>query len=353
MSTSVLRVISPVRRALSWMPPALLILSAVVVANATLGASPVPIAAVLASLAAPLGLGSAPEAGQDAILWAIRFPRIGIAVLVGAALSVGGALMQGVFRNPLADPAVLGVSGGAAVGAAAVQVWGGSGLVEMMPEVLRPVMMAVGAFVGALGASAAVERLGERDGVTTGDSLLLGGIAVNAGSSALLAVLLWVADDAALRGITMWMLGSLGGATGALFVGILPLIAVPIMAALAMHRSLDALLLGETEAMHLGVEARKVRRQALVLTALMVGAAVAVSGAIGFVGLVVPQAVRLAAGATHGVVLVGSLLAGPTLLLIADLGARTLVSPAEMPIGVLTSLVGAPVFVWLLRRNLR
>jgi iron complex transport system permease protein len=326
-------------------------LAAVVLANGVVGAAAVPPGAVFAALLAPLGLASPPDAMSEAILWSVRFPRIGLGLLVGAALAVGGALMQGVFRNPLAEPGILGVSNGAALGAATVQVFG-AGLLPALPELLRPWALAAAAFLGALGASTAVAWLGRR-AAGAGEGLLLAGIAVNAGAGSLLALLLWVADDAALRGITAWMMGSLGGATGPVTLGVTPLILTAVALAVGMHRSLDALLLGEAGARHLGMDPRRVRRVALVACSVMVGAAVAVSGAIGFVGLIVPQLVRLAVGARHRVVLLGSLLLGPTLLLGADLLSRTLAAPAEIPIGVITSVLGTPVFGALLLRRSR
>lgn len=337
------------RGAAALLPVAVVALVVAVLLNATQGAARIPAATVLATLAAPLGLADAPDPGHAAILWAVRFPRIGLALLVGAALAVAGALLQGVFRNPLADPGVLGVSAGAALGAASVQVLAGPATLALLPEPLRPWLLSLAAFGGAISTAVLVGRLGQRDGVTTPESLLLAGVAVNSGLGGGLALLLWIADDGALRNVTAWMMGSLGGATPGVLLGIGPLLVVPLVLGLALRRPLDALLLGEIEAGHLGVDAGRVRRRVIVLTAVLVGAAVSVSGIIGFVGLVVPHLVRLAAGATHRVVLVGALLLGPTVLLLADLGARTLAAPAEVPIGALTSLLGTPFFVALLR----
>jgi iron complex transport system permease protein len=337
------------RGAAALLPAALLALALAVLLNATNGAALIPASTVISALLAPLGLAEAPDPGHAAILWAVRFPRIGLALLVGAALAVAGALMQGVFRNPLADPGVLGVSAGAALGAASVQVLVGRETLALVPEPLRPWVLSIAAFGGAVATAAFVGRLGQRGGVTTPESLLLAGVAVNSGLGGALALLLWIADDGALRDVTAWMMGSLGGATPGVLLGIGPLLGVALILGLALRRPLDALVLGEAEAGHLGIDAGSVRRRVIVLAALLVGAAVSVSGIIGFVGLVVPHLVRLAAGATHRVVLVGSLLLGPTVLLLADLGARTFAAPAEVPIGALTSLLGTPFFIALLR----
>ncbi len=326
-------------------------LGLLVLANGMLGAAPVSAGQVLAALLARTGLVDPPEPALGALLWGIRFPRVLLGLLVGAALSVGGALLQGVFRNPLADPGVLGVSGGAALGAAAVQVFAGHALLSGLPAGLHPWLMSLAAFGGALGATALVARLGQRDGERGPEGLLLAGMVVNAGAGALLALLFWLAGDAALRGMTAWMMGGLGGATPEVLAVVGPIIALALALAWRLHRPLDALLLGEAEAGALGFDGPRVRRRAVGLVALMVGAAVSVSGIIGFVGLIVPQLVRLAIGATHRTVLAGALLAGPALLLLADLGARTLASPAELPVGVLTGLVGTPVFAALLRRR--
>lgn len=311
------------------------------------GAVPLPAQSLLHLLGPPPPVGSE-AAVHRAILEQIRLPRIGLGLLVGAALATGGTLLQGYFRNPLADPGLLGVSGGAALGAATVQVlatpWlpGAFGALGLGP-------MVVGAFAGALSAASLVGLLGARDGLDAGPTLLLAGVAVNAGSFALLGLLVWTADDADLRAITNWSMGSLAGAHPHAVLGLAPLFALALGGAWRLRRALDALLLGEAEALALGVEPRRVRRAILGLSALLVGMATALAGSIGFVGLVVPQTIRLVLGGAHGRLLPASMLLGPALLLAADLLARTLAAPAELPIGVLTTLLGAPVFALLLR----
>lgn len=315
--------------------------------NLVVGAVPLPARSLLHLVGPPPPVGSE-AAMHRAILEQIRLPRIGLGLLVGAALATGGALLQGYFRNPLADPGLLGVSGGAALGAATVQVLA----VPWLPPSLAALglgPMVFGAFAGALGAASLVGLLGARDSQGGGSTLLLAGVAVNAGSFALLGLLIWTADDADLRAITNWSMGSLAGADRGAVLASAPLLALALGGAWSLRRPLDALLLGEAEALALGVEPRRVRRAILGLSALLVGMSAALAGAIGFVGLVVPQAIRLALGGAHRRLLPASMLLGPALLLVADLLARTLAAPAELPIGVLTALLGAPAFALLLR----
>lgn len=322
------------------------LLVGVVFLNLGLGAATLPWSELPSALGLPVGTQASP--GTIAILWAVRAPRVGLGLLVGAALAVGGALLQAVFRNPLADPGVLGVSGGAAVGAALVSVGGGA-LVLTLPNgwLWAPAGLSIGAFVGAFGAAWLVRLLGAGGSLR----LILAGVVVSSLCGAVLSLTLWIADDAALRSINLWMMGSLGGATGPVVLAAAAWVGLPLVLALRLARRLDVLQLGETEAIHLGVDPERLRRHTLILVVWMVGTAVSLSGTIGFVGLVVPQLVRLLWGGAQRVVLVGSLVGGPTLLLAADLAARTLATPAEVPIGVLTALIGAPMFGWLLSRE--
>jgi iron complex transport system permease protein len=282
-----------------------------------------------------------------AILWAIRLPRVVLAALVGAALASSGAALQGVVRNPLADPALIGVSGGAALGAIAWIV--GGARVFAMSAGGWPLPAA--AFAGALAATLIALRLARVAGRTSAVTLLLAGIGLASLTGAGYGMLLFLADDAALRSITFWSLGSVAGATW-------PLVAVagvPIGAALAilprLAGDLDRLALGELEARHVGVDVERLIRRASFAVALAVGAAVATCGAIGFVGLVVPHLVRSAIGPGHRTLLAASALGGAMLLVIADLAARTLAAPAEIPVGIVTAAVGAPVLLGLVRRG--
>ena len=325
-------------------------LGAACVVSVGVGAVRVPPPAVLAALGGALGLDvGAATAQQEAVLLAIRLPRVLLGVVVGAGLAVSGALMQGLFRNPLADPGLVGVSSGAALGAAAAIVLA-SGL-GVTALALGPALVAVAAFAGGLATVVVVYRIATRSGRTSVATMLLAGIAVNALCGAGVGVLVLFADDGQLRDLTFWTLGSLGGATWrTLAVVALPVGAV-VLAAPLLARPLNALLLGEAEAGHLGVRTERVKALVVGGAALAVGAATAVAGLVGFVGLVAPHLVRLALGPDHRALLPASALVGALLLVLADLLARTALAPTEVPIGIVTALAGAPFFLWLLLRQ--
>lgn len=261
--------------------------------------------------------------------------------LVGAALGVAGAALQGVFRNPLADPGVVGVASGASLGATAAIVLGFGALGTMS--------LPVAAFAGAL----AVYGIARRDGRTEVVTLILTGLAIVAIVESFVGLLTSVADDDQLRDLTFWRLGSLGGASWDGVGTIAPIVAATVLLTPLLARPLDLMSLGEREAAHLGVDTERVRAAAIVLAALGVGAAVAMAGVIVFVGLVVPHMVRLAAGPRHRVLLPGSALGGASLLVCADVIARTVAAPVEVPLGVVTGLIGGPFFLWLLFRTRR
>ncbi|WP_322366931.1 iron ABC transporter permease [Pseudomonas sp. Teo4] len=306
------------------------------------------------TLRAGLRLIGLPIAGEgleqaEMILGQIRLPRTLLGLAVGAVLALSGVAMQGLFRNPLADPGLVGVASGAAVGAA-VAIVGGNWL-GGMPEALAPYLLSVCAFVGGLGVTALVYRLGRRDGQTNVATMLLAGVAMTALGGAAVGLFSYLADDATLRALTFWNLGSLNGAG---YERLWPLLLVAAAVALWLPRraqALNALLLGESEARHLGIEVERLKRELVICTALGVGAAVAAAGLIGFVGLVVPHLVRQLAGPDHRVLLPASLLAGAALLLFADLVARLALAPAELPIGIVTAFIGAPFFLFLLVRG--
>jgi iron complex transport system permease protein len=306
---------------------------------------------VVSILAERLGLGPLVphEPAQALVLLSIRLPRACLAILVGGALSVAGASLQGLFRNPLADPTLIGVSNGAAVAAGAFIVLGGS--LPFALGALRDVLLPLVAFAGGLIATALVYRIASRDGRTEVATMLLAGIAINAIAAAGIGLLIFVSDDQSLRDLNFWLLGSLGGVTWDRLLLAAPLMLGGALAPLWLARPLNGLLFGETEALHLGFEVERTKRLVVVLAALAVGAAVALTGVIGFVGLVVPHLIRLTVGPDHRVLLPASILLGGALLLLADLLARTLVLPAELPIGILTSCVGGPFFIWLLTRR--
>jgi iron complex transport system permease protein len=281
----------------------------------------------------------------DAALWVIRFPRIVMAMAVGAALAVAGAVMQAVFGNPLAEPGVVGVSAGAAFGAAIAIVTGLLAFGEWTIAVL--------AFAGGLGATLLVYGVSRAGGRTEVVTLLLTGIAVNAFGGAGLAFLLFMAGSASREQIVFWQLGSLSGSLWRESLLVLAVAAVGTVVAILLGRRYDILALGERNARHLGIDVERLRFASIVLVALLTGAAVAFVGIISFVGLVVPHLMRMLLGPSHRALLVSSAFGGALLIVVADLLSRTLIGGAELPIGLLTSLVGGPFFFVLLWRQRR
>lgn len=295
------------------------------------------------------GLSTASSEQAQLIVSQIRLPRALLGLAVGAVLALSGVAMQGLFRNPLADPGLIGVSSGAALGAAVAIV--GGAMLGGISEAWSPYILSICAFAGGLGVTALVYRLGRRDGQTHVATMLLAGIALAALAGAAIGLFTYLADDATLRTLTFWNLGSLNGAS---YERLWPLLLITFAVALWLPRrakALNALLLGESEARHLGFAVEKLKRELVFCTALGVGAAVAAAGMIGFIGLVVPHVLRLAVGPDHRVLLPASALAGASLLLFADLAARLILAPAELPIGIVTALIGAPFFLYLLLKS--
>ena len=293
-----------------------------------------------------LGLFSFSNTDLDyRILHNIRLPRVLLAALAGACLGGCGAVMQGLFRNPLADPSLIGVSSGASVGASCVIFFGGAGLVGSgvgLPAI------AIGAFIGGLLATSVVYRLATSMAGTSVSTMLLAGIAITALAGAATSLFSFFADNEMLRRISLWQMGNLDGADWPR-VTTLGVVVVPLMFVLPREgQALNAILLGESEARHLGIAVERLKRRLILLTALGVGVAVSVSGVVAFVGLIIPHLVRLLIGPDHRYLIPGSAILGAVLLLLADTAARTLMSPAELPTGVITALLGAPFFVGLL-----
>lgn len=283
--------------------------------------------------------------GVDAIiLYRIRLPRALLAALVGAALATAGTALQALLRNPLADPHVLGVSGGAALGAAAMLMLGGAGL---LPVALVP----LGAFGGGLLAMFTVYRLGSVHGRLQPYMFLLAGVVCNAFCGALIMALNALADFFQAHGILFWLLGSLQTQSWTLVAASAVYVLAGVLWLMRHTRAFNALSLGEESAAHLGVDVPRVRRAAFLVASLLVGAAVSVSGMIGFVGLIVPHVTRLLIGADHRLLLPASALAGGTFLLAADSLARSAFGATEIPVGVITALCGGPFFIYLLRRD--
>lgn len=328
----------------------LLALVAVVMVATGIGAAGIP----LRHLPSAFGFADATDATATArdqlVLWTIRLPRIAMAVTIGGLLAGSGAIMQGLFRNPLADPALVGVSSGGALAAAVVIVVGDRLLAGLtVPFGVLP----IAAFVGSLAATIVLRAIATREGRTTVAIFLLGGLAIAALANAALGLLFFVADDRQLRDITFWMLGSLGGATWTKVAVLAPFLAAFVLLIPTVAHGLDLMMLGEAEAFHMGVEVERLKRLSIVLISAMTGAAVAFAGVIGFVGIVVPHVVRLAIGPGHRRLLPASVLSGALLLLAADTVARIIAAPAEVPVGILTAMVGAPFFLALLLRQQR
>lgn len=321
---------------------AVLLLGGVALAIA-IGAVPVPI---LAMVTAP---GELTEL-QRMVLLELRLPRVAIAACTGAALGVAGACMQGLFRNPLAEPQLIGVSSGAALGAIAIIVLG-DGLA--LPDAARPYALPVAAVLGAAAVTGGLYWFASRRGDLGIATMLLVGIAVNALAAVGIGAFTYLADDGQLRSLTFWTLGSFGAASWDTVLPAIVVIGASIVVMRPVARALDLLQLGEIEARRLGVPIQALKRRVVFGAAAAVGAGVAVAGIVGFVGLVVPHLARMLGGVQHGYLLPASALLGAALTVLADLGARVVISPAELPVGLITSAIGAPFFLWLIARMRR
>lgn len=278
---------------------------------------------------------------DTAIVWTIRLPRVVLAMLVGGALAGAGTVLQGIARNPLADPALIGISGGAAVGA----------IIAAIAGLHSAWALPTAAFAGAQVAVICALALARSEGRVSATTLLLGGIGLAALAGAITGLLLYIADDSVLRTITFWTLGSVGGATWILVAAVAIALAAAAVAIIPITRDLDRLQLGEIEAHHVGVDVDRTLHRATFAVSLAVGASVAACGVIGFIGLVVPYLARSAVGPATARLVPVAALGGAWLLLVADLVARTAVAPAELPVGVLTSVLGAPVLLAIVRRG--
>lgn len=282
------------------------------------------------------------EDGFEVLIY-VRFPRVILSAIVGAVLAISGATLQGIFRNPLADPGLIGVTAGAGLGAAFWIVLVGSGLLGIWG-------VPVAAFTGGILVTIGVWKVAQtRERVPT-VTLLLAGIALNSFAGAGIGLMTFLADEEQLRSLTFWLLGGFGGATWRAIAVTLPIAVIGAVVLFRLARALNAVSLGESEAYHLGVSTESLKRWAVFGVALTVGAAVSAAGGIGFVGLIVPHLLRLMGGADHRYVLPGSAIGGAILLVLADLFARTVAIPAELPVGVVTALLGGPFFLWLLLR---
>jgi iron complex transport system permease protein len=314
-----------------------ILLAAAMALSLAVGAVPVPPGAVLDAL-----LGRGDDATRTIVL-ELRFPRAILAALIGAGLAVAGTVFQALLRNPLAEPYILGVSGGAAVATVAALVVLGAAAAWVVPAA---------AFVGGLGAILLVFRIASAVGpVLDTRVLLLAGVVVGAFFNALILLLLTFAHVETFRSAVFWMMGSLSGAAWPSVAMLAAYLVPSLVILLALARPLNLMAIGEETALYLGTPVERVKRVAYVVASLLVAAGVAVAGIIGFVGLIVPHALRLVWGSDHRFLLPGSALAGAAFLLLADTAARTVAAPLELPVGVVTALVGVPVFVVLLTRR--
>ena len=279
------------------------------------------------------------------VLLRIRGPRVVMSGLTGAALAVAGAVMQGLFRNPLADPGLIGVSSGAALATACMIVLGGPWLVSDAWGVWA---IPAAGMCGSFAAAYLLYLFATRGGVTSVSTILLAGVALGAFSGALTGILVFRANDTALRDLTFWTMGSFAGATWSRIGLLCPFLCVAAAVTTRLATPLNALLLGESDARLIGYPVERIKRLAMVAVACAVGPTVSFVGAIGFVGVIVPHLVRLVTGPDHRLVLPGSALLGASLMIVADTLARVIAIPADVPVGIVTAVLGTPVFVWLL-----
>jgi iron complex transport system permease protein len=322
-------------------------LVALVLVNLALGAFDVELGRILGVLFDKIGIGLGIEytAREEAVVWVIRVPRMLMAALVGAGLGVSGAALQGLFRNPLADPGLIGVSSGAAFAIAVAVVIG----ISTWGFFALP----IAAFIGGLTLTFLIYGFARRGGRAQMATMLLVGIAVNALLGSAISFILSFSDDDELRDIVFWLLGSLAGSLWEYVYSAGPLILFAIVVLIRQSGALNLLSLGDAEARHLGVPVQRTQLLIVTAAAMATGAGVAVAGVVGFIGLIAPHIVRLAVGPDHRRLMPASAMAGAILVLGADLGARTIASPAELPLGVLTAIIGTPVFLFLIDRSRR
>jgi len=316
----------------------LILLLLVLLISFSLGSYSFPVLSIL--------MGNTSEI-ETTIFSEIRVPRVILAAIVGASLSVSGACLQGLFRNPLADPGLIGVSAGAALGASTIIVFGSSlTSAFIFSTFLLPLSACLGSGLVILMLFLLTRGFGHQ-GVTY---MLLVGIAVNAIASVGIGILTFISSDSELRSLTFWTMGSFGGITWSLLIPALIIIFISFLFLLPILRNLDILQLGESEAKRLGINVKSLKYRIIFASAASVGASVSLSGMIGFVGLVVPHLLRLLSGVNHTYVVIGSALLGSSLMVFADLLSRLLIQPAELPVGLITSAIGSPFFLWLIFR---
>lgn len=337
------------RSALALLVIALLVVCSVLALlfSVTTGASDASFLDVIANLA---GSQDALNTRDRIIIFDIRMPRAILGFLAGGSLAVSGAIMQGLFRNPLADPGLVGVSSGAGLGAVVMIVLAGS-FAAPLYVLLGIYALPLAAFGGGLASTWLLYRIATGHGRTSVATMLLAGIALGSLAGALTGLLVYMANDQQLRDLTFWGMGSLAGSTWTKISAAGPIILLSFAAIPFMARGLNAITLGEAAAFHMGVSVQRLKNIAIVSVAAATGASVAVSGGIGFIGIVVPHLLRMVIGPDHRFLLPASALLGGSLLIFADVLARTVVAPAELPIGIITAAVGGPFFLWILLRQ--
>ena len=320
-----------------------------IILSSCIGAVKISVPELLSIITHTTGLSDAAgfKPQQAAVLLNIRLPRVMLGVLIGAGLGISGSAIQGLFRNPLAEPGLIGITSGATLFAVLMIVMEIS-VFKQLSGVIGFYALSIAAFAGACITAMVVYRLAHRNGKTDITTLLLSGIAINALAGSLTGLLTYMATDEQLRTITFWSLGSLGGASWETVTGILPFILIPVFALPFLAKSLNALALGDAQALHMGIDVVMVKRIIIILATIAVGASVSVAGTIGFIGLIIPHMLRMIFNADHRLVIPGSALLGAALLTVADLISRTIVAPAELPIGILTALIGTPVFLYII-----
>ena len=318
------------------------------------GAVAIPVRDVVVILLHKVGLFQtvSVDATYEIVLTSIRLPRILMTVLIGAALGISGTTLQGTFRNPLVEPSLIGVSGGSA-SAVVVLIVFGKHLPLPSSGLIHSGILSVVAFAGGLLVTMMVLRMSSQVGKTNVAVLILTGVAANALASAVIGLSIFYADDNQLRNFTFWTLGDLGGATWDKLLVASPVLIGSIVALLCFAGPLNALVLGESEAYYVGVDVERTKRLIIVFAALAVAVSVSLAGIIGFIGLVVPHVIRVSFYADNRLVLPASVICGALLLVVADIIARTIVTPSELPIGVVTAFIGAPFFMALLMKAKR
>ncbi|MCE7043014.1 iron ABC transporter permease [Dyadobacter sp. CY312] len=325
----------------------LLLICAVI--SASVGALTITPAELLQIILFKLGLADVAtfEEQKSLVFWIIRLPRVCLAILVGAGLGIAGASLQGLFRNPIADSGLIGVTSGASLFAVIVIMLNAK-YFGIISEIGGAYTLSIASFVGAALTTLLVYQLSKLTGEGGMTTILLCGIAINAFVGAMTGLMTYLASDDQLRTITFWNLGSLGGANWTSVIAVAPFVFCSVLFMPYLSKALNLLVLGESQAAALGVNMTALKRQVIILATMGVGASVAVAGTIGFVGLVVPHIIRSAFGPDHKTLLVGSALGGAIVLTLADTISRTVVAPSELPIGILTALLGTPFFLYIL-----